>query len=627
MKKISILIVVIFSCFVLVSLKKSTNEAYSAIASTEKIAKHYSIQFKYFQNQVHKLDSLSQLAQSTKDFKAVQLEVQKTRMVYKEIEFIFDYYQTFYNGTFINGAPLPKVSEYYEEGRVIEPSGLQALDEVVQETEYSESNKAYIKLLTQELKQHVDFVALNHLPLRVKSSQIIECMRSGVVRIFSLGLTGFDTPGSLNALQESYVSLQSIETTFLLFEQEVHWEAREKFKTIQNLFKEGKKQLKSSADFNTFDRMTFLKEVINPLYKELYDFQILNKITEEPFKKHAQNYNATNIFAADFLDTNFYSELVYMPLDNPKTIQLGKLLFDEVQLSNNSILSCTSCHDPKKAFADGLPKSMANANGSFTLRNAPTVINAGYASRYFWDLREYNLEKQVTHVIDNNLEFNTSFATIISKLKASEKYNKMFEEAYQGIDKEAVNERSIGNAIAAYVNSLKSFNSPFDKFVRKEITDYPEDAKRGFNLFMGKAACGSCHFAPMFSGTVPPFYIETESEVLGITQGFNLQNPKLDTDRGRVANGVNIDKQPYFKNAFKTVSIRNVALTAPYMHNGSFNTLEEVMDFYNNGGGAGMGLEVPNQTLSAEPLNLSQKEIKDIIAFMESLSDVEYVNK
>jgi cytochrome c peroxidase len=134
----------------------------------------------------------------------------------------------------------------------------------------------------------------------------------------------------------------------------------------------------------------------------------------------------------------------------------------------------------------------------------------------------------------------------------------------------------------------------------------------------------------MFNGTIPPFYLESESEVLGVTQGFDSINPILDTDLGRMDNGLYVDEHPYFKNSFKTVSVRNIALTAPYMHNGSFNTLEDVLDFYNRGGGAGMGLEVENQTLADAPLDLTKQDIKDIIAFMETLTDtsgfVDYQN-
>ena len=157
--------------------------------------------------------------------------------------------------------------------------------------------------------------------------------------------------------------------------------------------------------------------------------------------------------------------------------------------------------------------------------------------------------------------------------------------------------------------------------MRNENHEYPAAAKNGFNLFMGKAACGTCHFPPVFNGTVPPYYIESESEVLGITNGLDTLSPTLDTDLGRYDNNKQWEHLPHFKNSFKTPGLRNIALTAPYMHNGSFESLEEVMEFYNRGGGAGMGLDIDHQTLSADPLQLTQKERNDIIAFLHTLTD------
>ncbi|RTE53951.1 cytochrome-c peroxidase [Arenibacter aquaticus] len=620
MKRTSILLGSIFIGLLMLSARNRTHP-YKMDVIPEKVAALYAANFHGFQDEVDTLATLANSASSLSEWETLKRQVEKTRLVYKKIEFIFDYYQTFYNGTYINGAPLPKVSEHFEAGAVIEPCGLQALDEAVYE-EASQENLKHIRELANGLKERVDFIAKIHFPVNFKSSQIIECIRSGIVRTFTLGITGFDTPGSVNALEESAVSWQSMENTFSFFEIGILPEAKGEFEAIKKLFTKGKERLNADISFNDFDRLTFLKEVVNPLYAALLEFQNVNNIRLEPYKKHAQNYQAKNIFDINFLDTDFYSELVYLPLDNPKTIALGELLFKDPRLSNNNVMSCVSCHNPKKAFTDGLPKSVSNQKGVFTDRNAPTLLGAGYSTRYFWDMRAFDLERQVVHVIDNDLEFNTSFDAIVDKLKKDTNYIRLFKEAYGGIYKEDINQRSISNAIAAYVNSLKSLNSPFDKYVRNETEEYPENAKRGFNLFMGKAACGSCHFAPVFNGTVPPFYMESESEVLGITQGFDTIAPQLDTDLGRMDNGFSLDNHPYFKNSFKTVTVRNISETAPYMHNGSFVTLEEVLAFYNLGGGAGMGLEIKNQTLPDAPLELSNQEIKDIIAFMETLSDV-----
>jgi cytochrome c peroxidase len=171
------------------------------------------------------------------------------------------------------------------------------------------------------------------------------------------------------------------------------------------------------------------------------------------------------------------------------------------------------------------------------------------------------------------------------------------------------------------VVSLSSFNSPFDQYVRGERKELPEAAKRGFNLFMGKAACGTCHFAPSFNGLVPPFYEESESEVLGVPSTPGSENLVIDPDLGRLESSRPQDEAYFYAFSFKTPTVRNAALTAPYMHNGVYETMEEVIDFYNKGGGLGMGIDIPHQTLPDAPLNLNEGEVKDLIAFMEALTD------
>jgi cytochrome c peroxidase len=137
---------------------------------------------------------------------------------------------------------------------------------------------------------------------------------------------------------------------------------------------------------------------------------------------------------------------------------------------------------------------------------------------------------------------------------------------------------------------------------------------------MGKAACGTCHFAPLFSGTVPPDYTESESEVLGTPLQWPVKKPEADLDPGRAGARLKEDVEIY-RYSFKTPSIRNIEITSPYMHNGGMKTLEAVMDFYNKGGGNGIGLNFEHQTLASDKLNLSKQEISQIIAFMKSLTD------
>jgi cytochrome c peroxidase len=170
-----------------------------------------------------------------------------------------------------------------------------------------------------------------------------------------------------------------------------------------------------------------------------------------------------------------------------------------------------------------------------------------------------------------------------------------------------------------YSRSLAVFDSKFDNNINEKEVSLMVSEKKGFNLFMGKAACATCHFPPAFNGTVPPYYKETEFEVIGVPKTKKWKNAELDSDLGRY----HIFPMKERKGYFKTPSLRNIEKTAPYMHNGVYNNLEEVMKFYNKGGGIGIGIDIENQTLPFSSLDLSDKEIEDIIAFMKTLTDTE----
>jgi cytochrome c peroxidase len=191
----------------------------------------------------------------------------------------------------------------------------------------------------------------------------------------------------------------------------------------------------------------------------------------------------------------------------------------------------------------------------------------------------------------------------------------MFDAAFP---EQGISANGIKKAIADYEKTLVGFNSDFDKYLRGDKTKLNAAQIKGFNLFMGKAKCGSCHFFPLFNGMIPPLYNKSEFEIIGTLETNDFQHPRLDSDKGvaSIKNGAE-----HLKFGFKVPGLRNVALTAPYMHNGSLKTLKEVMLFYNKGGGKGMGLDIPNQTLSDSPLGLKTKEMNDIISFLEALTD------
>jgi cytochrome c peroxidase len=394
-------------------------------------------------------------------------------------------------------------------------------------------------------------------------------------------------------------------------------------KELRHLFDEGLAYLATHPNFERFDRLHYLRTILNPLYQKLYQahralgIELDAETTQRPI---AYNYRAENLFAPDLLNPIYFGNIGGNQLD-AKKVELGRLLFYDPILSANNQMACASCHQPERGFTDGLARSKAADGIHSILRNAPTLINSVFSKGYFYDLREPRLDRQIKHVAHSPDEFNTDFLEMEAKLQQSASYRQLFAEAFPELGQQAMGQWGISNALGQFVASLVAFNSPFDQYARGERADYPAAAARGFNLFMGKAACGTCHFAPTFSGLVPPFYQDMESEVIGVPATKDKKSPVVDPDYGRLANGRPEDGAYFYQYAFKTVTVRNVALTAPYMHNGVYDSLEEVMDFYNLGGGQGLGIQLPHQTLPFDNLHLKKREIKDIIAFMQTLSD------
>ena len=336
------------------------------------------------------------------------------------------------------------------------------------------------------------------------------------------------------------------------------------------------------------------------------------------------NYQADHIFSDDFLNPYYYTVL-YREMDSPELTELGRMLFFDPILSQNMKRSCSSCHNPDKAFSDGMVKSMAYDENGDVGRNSPGLVNAIYSEKFFLDLRADKMENQIEHVIFNQKEFHTNYKTIFSRLEKSEEYQSLFESAFAGQSVSGINRYTLSAAISSYILSLRSFNSPVDKYLRGETDEIDPKVKKGFNLFMGKAACGTCHFAPTFSGLVPPFFEENESEVIGVL--VRPGSDSIDTDQGRYTSGRLSDEAQFYKQSFKTTTVRNVALTAPYFHNGAYSNLKEVLDFYNHGGAQGKGLDLPNQTLPGDSLGLDEYEINAIVKFLESLSDTTGLTK
>jgi cytochrome c peroxidase len=294
-------------------------------------------------------------------------------------------------------------------------------------------------------------------------------------------------------------------------------------------------------------------------------------------------------------------------------IALGKRLFFDPQLSGTGTRSCGSCHQPGKAFTDELAKNLDITGKRFITRNTPTLINAALQPAQFYDMRATSLEDQAHDVMNNRNEMHGDMQVSSGRLWKDPVYHKLFSEAFPFIDRKTIDTAEIMNALASYVRSLTALNSRFDAYMQGNNSALNKAGVRGFNLFMGKARCATCHYLPLFNGTLPPRYMQMDAEVIGVPK--TKAGKAIDPDEGLYS----ISPFAFNRHSFKVTTVRNAARTAPYMHNGVYKSLEEVIDFYNKGGGAGIGLQVPNQTLAPNKLNLTILEQKQLIAFIKSL--------
>lgn len=536
------------------------------------------------------------------------------RRSYKKTEIWADYYQPEFVQDYINGPPLPKTERNSPKVSVVEPSGLQIIEELLLE-EQPDWHSIHDKMqkLTGSLRELRAFSNYT----RIENRHSFEAMKLSLNRLFSLGLSGFDSPGQTQVVDEAEMAFESVKSTYIAYESLLKPEFRKRFSAICTQ----SEKLLANRSFVRFDRYAYLRQVINPMMELLVETQVDLGIEFQDMTATlpgAVNFRSTNLFAKDYLNIPFFSALIPSPKDDEKRL-LGEKLFFDQRLSGNDKMSCASCHEPSKGFSDG-KKTSTGIDGKPLQRNSPGLINAIYSKRFFWDIRAEVLQQQIEHVIVNEREFGSNYHLILQKLEKDSVYQRLFHEVYGGFA-QPMNRNNILDALTKYVSSLTGFNSRFDKAVRNENVELTKDEIAGFNLFMGKAQCAICHFAPTFNGTVPPHFRDSESEVIGVPDLADKKQAKIDPDQGRMINGVPAHFVPFYEFSFKTPTVRNSTKTAPYMHNGVFKTLREVIDFYNDGGGAGRGFNLSYQTLPSDKLNLTGKEKRQLETFLRSLEE------
>lgn len=286
---------------------------------------------------------------------------------------------------------------------------------------------------------------------------------------------------------------------------------------------------------------------------------------------------------------------VMWPKDNPyspEKVELGKLLYFDTRLSADNSVSCATCHSPAHAFTDGAPVS-TGIKGQKGGRSAPTVINRAFSLAQFWDGRASTLEEQAKGPMANPIEMGNTHEAVVGKIKSVAGYRAMFKSAF---GTEEIDIDHVAKAIATFERTVLSGNSAFDRWDAGDKKAMTPEQVRGMNVFLNKAKCDQCHEGLNFTSNM--------------YANIGIGTDKAQPDDGRYA----VTKNPADWGVFKTPTLRDVSRTAPYMHDGSLKTLEEVVDYYDKG-----GLKNKNLDEKIKPLKLTAQDKKDLVAFLHAL--------
>lgn len=529
------------------------------------------------------------------------------RLLFKKFEWAAEYFTADLTKR-LNGPPVQEVENADllapSLSRGIDPMGLQVLEQLIY-PHYDPSDQAALTAQLNHLITNTDYLISYFTDHQLDDWRILDAAKLEVFRIICLGITGFDNGLSLHSMEESAEALTSLR-------QVLHrYDTTKGNSALAKDLDAAIGYLQDHANFNTFDRAAFITGFANKISTGIATLERNLPGTKIKYNRMLRQ-NVNTLFDTGAFNVDAFSPGPDFRLSDAK-VRLGRKLFYDVNLSGTHTRSCASCHQPDLAFTDAVARQEELHHAGRPLkRNTPTLLNAALQSNYFYDMRSLTLEDQVVDVISNKKEMDGSMADIVKYVTSDSSYQLLLAKAFPK-SSSVTGDKQIANALACYIRSLTKLNSRFDTYMRGDMEALSGQELNGFNLFMGKAKCGTCHFLPLFNGITPPKFVQSEVEVLGVP--LSRRDSIVDSDLGYF-NVIGVDS---YKHAFKTPSVRNIGKTAPYMHNGVFRTLDEVMEFYNNGGAAGLGIRLPNQTLPEENLHLSEKEKKNIIAFMESL--------
>ena len=549
---------------------------------------------------------------------AIKRKIWSSRLKLKGIDFWVRYLEPIAYKSMNGAIPVEwetEVFEKYENPYYREGGGLTLMELYLGEEEIQKDT--LIKLIEASLVATKSFQADTNTVFLRKHDHFFLSNRLFLLNLAAIYTTGFECPEADNIFPEIASMLNDVRAIYTIYNKSFRkFPVRKEFLNLYDrMITFVNLQPKKNTDFNFF---TFIRDYVNPLFamnqKMIVDYRTVSK----SYVDYSLSRSCQSIFdKALYRGQNHKG--IFIAVDDPAMLaeirQIGKLLFYDPRLSGNNKRSCASCHKPTEYFTDTLLATSPHFDPSKSLsRNTPSLINVVNNHLLMYDGRHTTLQNQAKDVTTNMDEMASTEKEILEKLLSCREYRTAFEKFIKHTsENRSVTFNHIVSALTFYYSDFSLFSSPFDDAMNKKGSISPA-AIQGFNLSMSKAECATCHFVPAFNGVKPP-YIETEFEVLGVPADSGFL--KFDGDSGRY--NANPAKEMVF--AFRTTTLRNSFHTKPYMHNGVFFTLEQVIDFYNVGGGAGKGFTVPNQTLSSDSLLLTPLEQAAILEFIRSLDE------
>lgn len=549
---------------------------------------------------------------------AIRKEIAAARMKLKAIDFWLRYLEPI-GYKKING-PLPvewetEVFEKWEKPYKREGAGLTLAELYLDEENIQRDS--LLRLIQISLDATKIFTADSITQRIATPDHFFFANRLLLLNLGAIYTTGFECPNPQNIIPELRHLLDESRNIYACFNKS--FPATPVTEGYLSLFDKMTDFARNEPDdFSAFNHYTFIREYVNPLFA-------LNQQLIQSYEAVSASYNdySLNNSAASIFDKSLYTMQhprgVYSLVEDTAALReisrIGRLLFYDPILSGNNQRSCVSCHVPKEYFTDTTARTSLQFDRVHRLpRNTPSLINVTYNHLLMHDGKHITLQAQGQDVTTNPVEMGSDTKQMVEKVLSCKEYKIAFKKFLKLTPGETeVDERHIISAVTLYYSKFSNYYSPFDDAMN-HAAEADDKIISGFNLFMSKAQCGTCHFVPLFNGVKPP-YIGSEFEVLGVPAdtGFSALSP----DSGRYL--IN----PAFETmrSFRTGNLKNIAHTQPYMHNGVFKTLEEVLDFYDAGGGQGKGFVLPNQTLAADSLHLTAAEKDALLAFMRSLDE------